>query len=134
MKHLLWILIFSIIGCANKNCRDVRLEEAAASGKPIVPPEISKEKDPMTKTAKADRVRVYKPDGTLQCGMGEQIPIEVMHKQLEKIKVHRAFSKNDGMMRTQVCGSPTGNSHVYEIDRKDLSAAQKFGFKEWTAD
>ncbi len=36
------------------------------------------------------------------------------------------------MMRIQVCGAPTGNSNVYEIDRKDLEAALKVGFKEWT--
>lgn len=133
-KIMLTVLFFSFVGCANKNCREVRQEEALATGKPIVQPEIAKEKDPMTKTALADRVRVYKPDGSLQCGMGEVISVAEMQKQLGTIKVHRAFNKNDGMMRTQVCGSPTGNHNVYEIDRKDLAAAQKANFREWTFD
>jgi hypothetical protein len=123
-----------IFGCANVNCREARDAQAAASGTTAAAPasEVSKEKDPMSKTSAADRVKVYKPDGSLQCGQGKAIPLETMQKQLGKIKVYNSFNKNDGMMRIQVCGQPTGMSNVYEIDRKDLAAAQKAGFKEWT--
>ncbi|MNL53665.1 hypothetical protein D3C87_1769290 [compost metagenome] len=55
-----------------------------------------------------------------------------MEKDLKGIKTYSSINKNDGMMRIQVCGSPTGNSNIYEIDRKDLAAALKAGFKEWT--
>ena len=79
-----------------------------------------------------DRVRVYKPDGSLQCGQGRAIPLNEMEKDLKGIKTYSSINKNDGMMRIQVCGSPTGNSNIYEIDRKDLAAALKAGFKEWT--
>jgi hypothetical protein len=72
----------------------------------------------------------------LQCGQGKAIPAQEMQKELElkKIKVHSSFTKNDGMMRIQVCGAATGSSNVYEIDRKNLEAAVYLGFKEWTFD
>ena len=82
----------------------------------------------------ADRVKVFKPDGSLQCGQGKRIPLADMQKELGSVQVYSSKNQNDGMMRIQVCGSPTGNCNVYEIDRKDLAAAQKAGFKEWTAE
>lgn len=88
----------------------------------------------MKTESKMDRVKVYKPDGSLQCGQGKAVPLADMQKDLKDIKVYSSFNKNDGMMRIQVCGSPTGNSNVYEIDRKNLEAAAKLGFKEWTYD
>jgi hypothetical protein len=133
MKSILtMIFVVGVLGCSSKNCRETRQEEAAVNGGVSVPAPIAKEKDPMSKTALADRIRVYKPDGSLQCGMGDKISLSDMQKQLGAIKVHKSYNKHDGMMRTQVCGSPTGNNNVYEIDRKDLAAAQKAGFKEWT--
>lgn len=88
----------------------------------------------MTSTSKADRVKVFKPDGSLQCGQGKAVAVTEMQNQLNGIKVYSSVNRNDGMMRVQVCGAPTGNVNVYEIDRKDLAAAQKKGFKEWTMD
>lgn len=81
-----------------------------------------------------DRVKVYKYDGTLQCDMGKLIPPDAMEKELAGIQVFSKESKSDGMMRIQVCGSPTGQANVFEIDRKDLEAAKKIGFQEWTFD
>ena len=83
-------------------------------------------------SAAQDRVRVYKPDGSLQCGQGRAIPLTEMEKDLKGVKSYSGINKNDGMMRIQVCGSPTGNCNIYEIDRKDLGTALKNGFKEWT--
>ena len=88
----------------------------------------------MDKSSSIDHVKVYKADGTLQCGQGKKISISDMQKDLKDIKVYSSENKNDGMMRIQLCGSPTGNANVYEIDRKDLEAALKLGFKEWTAE
>lgn len=132
MKSWMWIVLLMGSACASKNCREMREEEMKASGKVVAPPVINKEKDPMAKTALADRVRVFKADGSLQCGQGEAIPLDVMQTQLKTIKVHRAYNKNDGLMRPQMCGMATGNANVYEIDRKDLAEALKAGFKEWT--
>lgn len=98
-------------------------------------PEKSKSEEvAMSASSTAERVKVYKADGSLQCGQGKQIPVPEMQKQLKNIKVYSAVNKNDGMMRIQVCGAPTGNSNVYEIERKDLEAALKAGFKEWAGE
>lgn len=80
------------------------------------------------------KIKVFKPDGTKQCGQGEKISILEMEKQLKGIKVYQAYNKNDGQMRVQMCGAPTGNANVYEIDFEQLEAAQKNGFKEWIYD
>lgn len=88
----------------------------------------------MEKNSSTDKVKVFKADGTLQCGQGKKIDISEMQKDLKGIKVYSSENKNDGMMRIQLCGTATGNSNVYEIDRKDLEAALKAGFKEWTAE
>jgi hypothetical protein len=80
------------------------------------------------------RVFVYKPDGSEQCGMGEKLDLNQMKKQLEKIHVFSQESKHDGMMRIQVCGQPTGQCNVYEIASADLDQALKLGFKKWNRD
>lgn len=83
-------------------------------------------------TPQTEKIKVYKYDGSLQCGMGQSIELSDMQRELKNIKVYSAERKHDGLMRIQLCGSPTGNSNVYEIDRKDLEVAQKAGFKEWS--
>lgn len=80
------------------------------------------------------RVFVYKPDGSQQCGMGEKIDLNDMKKELGKLQVFSQESKHDGMMRIQVCGQPTGQCNVYEIALKDLDQALKLGFKKWSRD
>ncbi|WP_374073236.1 hypothetical protein [Bdellovibrio bacteriovorus] len=126
MKKLLMTLplLFVLGACTHGNCRTQKGAEKSA-----VTSEV-----PVTKSAATDRVKVHKPDGSLQCGQGKAIPVAEMQKQLKGIQVHSASNKNDGMMRIQLCGSPTGNSNVYEIDRKDLETALKLGFKEWTVE
>lgn len=122
MFRLISIFILScfFIGCAAGNCR-IQNGGSVNSNSP----------QPI-KTAGPDRLKVYKEDGSLQCGMGKVIPLAEMQKELGSLRVHSsAASKNDGQMRIQVCGAPTGNCHVFEIDRADLAAAQKAGFKEW---
>lgn len=78
------------------------------------------------------RVKVYKYDGSLQCGMGSAIPLDTMARELKNIKIFSKESKEDGLMRIQLCGSPTGKANVYEISKAQLKDAQALGFKEWT--
>lgn len=80
------------------------------------------------------KIKVFKPDGTKQCGQGEKISLLEMEKQLKGIKVYQSYNKNDGQMRVQMCGAPTGNANVYEIDFEQFEVAQKNGFKEWIYD
>ena len=80
------------------------------------------------------KIKVYKADGSLQCGMGKGVSVSEMAKELAGIKIYTSENKSDGMMRIQVCGSPTGQCNVYEIDRADLEKALAKGFREWTFD
>lgn len=116
-------MVAVLSACSSANCR-----QKNAAAKPAAAGEVAN----MDQSAAQDRVRVYKPDGSLQCGQGRAIPLTDMEKDLKGIKTYSSINKNDGMMRIQVCGSPTGNCNIYEIDRKDLGNALKNGFKEWT--
>lgn len=84
-----------------------------------------------SKTAE-NRVLVAKPDGSQQCEENSGKSLDEMAKELGKVEVFRQFKKNDGMMRIQVCGAPTGIHNVYEIDKKDLQKALDIGFKTWS--
>lgn len=125
------VLSAVLLGCATGKCVNAH---NSANATPAAAAAATSGGTTMKPESKLDRVKVYKPDGSLQCGQGKAIPIPDMQKELKDIKVYSSFNKNDGMMRIQVCGSPTGNSNVYEIDRSNLEAAVKLGFKEWTYD
>lgn len=134
------LVLTTSTGCVTGHCRDHReaamkkaKEEAKAQGGEAPPAVPGLTPLPSEKLAKPfDRVRVFKYDGSLQCNMGEAIALEIMRKELGSIQVYGSKNLSDGLMRIQVCGSPTGKANVYEIDRKDLEAALKLGFKEWT--
>lgn len=127
---LLGLCAVAFLGCASGKC----LQSANAASAAKSPASNDKAKDAMKPESKLDRVKVYKSDGSLQCGQGKAIAVSDMQKELGDIEVFSSQNKNDGRMRIQVCGSPTGNANVYEIDRKNLEAALKKGFKEWTFD
>ena len=76
-------------------------------------------------------VKVYKPDGTLQCNQGKAISLKEMESELKGITIFSSEKIHDGLMRIQVCGQPTGNSNVFEIAESDLEKAKSFGFKVW---
>lgn len=121
-------VFLALTACSNANCRaqhEEKRQQAATR--------LKEGGDPLNKTSVADRVRVYKPDGSLQCGQGKAIPVEEMQKELAGLTIHSADNRPDGLMHPQACGFPTGRANVYEIDRKDLETAIKKGFKEWTA-
>lgn len=82
----------------------------------------------------SQRVFVYKPDGTLQCGQGQKIEPNEMKKQLGSIEVFSGENKHDGLMRVQMCGHPTGQCNVFQIKASDLEQALKLGFKKWLRD
>lgn len=79
-----------------------------------------------------DRIKVYKYDGSLQCGQGKATSVADMAKELKGLQIFSSASKPDNLMRTMVCGSPTGQANVYEIEKTKLAEAKKRGFKEWT--
>lgn len=117
--------VLSLSACSSRPCK---IEERTD----IVM--IENKKSTSEKKDLTQRVFVYKPDGSLQCGQGEKIALERMQKDLGSIEVFSSANKSDGMMRIQVCGSPTGYNNVYEINLSDLDAAIKLGFKKWMRD
>lgn len=114
------LIILSMVACQSGNCRSNRTESETKT----VEAQVSK--------SPQNRIKVYKYDGTLQCGMGKAISSTDMQKELNGITVYSVENKNDGLMRVQVCGAPTGKANVYEIDKTSLEKAKTHGFKEWT--
>ena len=78
------------------------------------------------------RIKVFKYDGSLQCGMRAGIPVGEMAKELSGITIFSSENKPDGLMHIQACSTNTGRANVYEIDASSLEDAKKRGFKEWT--
>ena len=126
-KIVFYFMLF--VGCSQVTCRG-DVDKPKQSG--TISPEKSSSVAPNPAEAPVNaRVTVYKADGSLQCGMGEAVALTVMKKELGSIKVFNSYKRSDGMMRIQLCGSPTGNCNFYEIDQKDLTAALAAGFLEW---
>ncbi len=153
------VFLFSItilnLSCQNKPCREIQAESMKENKNSKTPVELKLQPSSETQLGSNSpavgvlpqdsvpsptthagqlKIKVFKPDGSLQCGMGAKIPIETTEKELKNIKVYSRSNKNDGLMRIQVCGAPTGQSHVFEIDKSNLERALKAGFKEWTQD
>jgi hypothetical protein len=76
-------------------------------------------------------VPIYKYDGTLQCGMGHEISLEEMAKELGAagIDLVSSHKDTDGLEHIGVCGASTGAINVYAIDRDSLPAAGKLGYR-----
>ncbi|MCC6737103.1 MAG: hypothetical protein IT534_13390 [Bauldia sp.] len=75
-------------------------------------------------------VEVYKYDGTLQCGMGHEIPLDVMEAELRAARIEVLSSRkgNDGLMHIAVCGASTGDVNIYTIRSVSLPIALDLGF------
>lgn len=119
-------LVLGLIGCSTGNCRSHQIAKEQA-GPEAQPKENKLLPDPTV----TERVRVFKPNGSLQCGQGKSIDPATMAKELKEIPVYKSYVENDGKLRIQVCGAPTGNVNVFEIDKTNLERALSFGFIEW---
>ncbi len=75
-------------------------------------------------------VVVYKYDGTLMCGQGKEIKLDVMATELMQrgISIISQRKTTDGLMHFQLCGSITGSVNAYEIVPSDLQKALDLGF------
>jgi hypothetical protein len=75
--------------------------------------------------------KVYKPLGSLQCGMGDITPPGGMRKDLESSRIPvRSFGCGmDGLFHPSACGEPDGAINVFTIPRDKLSKALSLGFK-----
>jgi hypothetical protein len=137
MRYLMLLSFVVLAACSHEKCKnhsDPNASSTAATAGAAAGATAASSggtKTMAVPSSPADHVKVYKADGSLQCGQGKAIKPDDMAKDLKDIKVFSSYNKNDGMMRIQLCGSPTGNCNVYEISRADLDAALKLGFKEW---
>lgn len=80
---------------------------------------------------KGPTIWVQKPDGSLQCGMGGAESLEEGARKLKEagVETHASEKRNDGQMRIQLCGSPTGDHNAYRISESDLGEARKVGYR-----
>jgi hypothetical protein len=113
---LLLLSLMTIAACSAKPCREVNMEGVPES---------------IQATSAKKNILVFKYDGTKQCGEGQEITLDAMSRQLRDIKILSMSKKHDGMMRIQVCGSPTGHANVYEIAEADAGKAKSYGFQIW---
>lgn len=75
-------------------------------------------------------VEVFMYDGTLQCGQGEEIPLEQQAELLtaKDIQVLNSRKGADGFPHIAVCGASTGAINIFTIQPDDLAAARELGF------
>jgi hypothetical protein len=83
---------------------------------------------------------VYKADGTLQCGQGQEISLEEMRKELATFIGERNILAGEkrtkpGMI-IDLCGAPTGKVNAYEITAEGLfllfrGIVGPMGFEIW---
>lgn len=127
-KKLVFIcsIAIALTSCSTGNCRShaIKAEELG----PALPP---KENKLLPDPGQSERVRVFKANGSLQCSQGKSITPAAMEKDLNGIRVYKSSVENDGKLRVQMCGSPTGNVNVFEIDKANLAQAISNGFIEW---
>lgn len=135
MKKMLSVIAILVVGCASGNCRYQAEQKAVqnAANNPTATAESKPDAGlPAGAQMKSDRVKVFKYDGSLQCGMGKAIALDTMKKDLKGITIYSSANLQDGLMHVSACGTPTGKANVYEIDRVNLEKAIKAGFREWT--
>ena len=76
---------------------------------------------------------VYKYDGTLQCGEGDEITLETMAEELTKsgVKVVSMKKGTDGLFHLAVCGGSTGSVNIFEIQENAVQKAEDLGFRRY---
>lgn len=134
MKIILTLVIFGFLfSCSTRTCKpNETIQSTDTTAKVSQPVAGETTISPITNMAnQIKKIKVYKPDGSIQCEQGTGVKPEEMQKQLGDIKVYSADNKHDGLIRIQVCGHPTGNCNVFEINEADFAKAEKLGFKKW---
>lgn len=135
MKLVLALLIIgSLFSCSTRTCKPNETiaqnkDAAAQTNQPVAGETKISPTTNMTNQNK--KLKVYKPDGSVQCEPGTGTTAAEMAKQLGDIKVYSSETKHDGLIRIQVCGQATGNCNVFEINETDAAKAEKLGFKKW---
>ncbi len=81
-------------------------------------------------------VKMYRPDGSLQCEKGSGMSLDDAKKEWANLdlEVLDAQVRPDGLMHIQQCGRPTGNVFVIRIALEHQEKALNLGWKVWTQD
>lgn len=133
MKIILAVLLTGLtFSCSTRTCKpnETITQDATLNQNQPIAGE-TKISPTITMTNPLKKIKIFKPDGSIQCEQGTAMPAAEMAKQLGDIKIYSSETKHDGLLRIQVCGQPTGNSNVYEINESDFEKASKLGFKKW---
>lgn len=82
----------------------------------------------MAKESLANRIEIYKGDGSRQC-QGGGIGPDTMAKELDGIAVYDSRKDQLDRMYPSVCGGGTGSVNVFTIDKVNLDKAKALGFE-----
>jgi hypothetical protein len=135
MKNIFILLLTftSLVSCSTRTCKPnetLQRNEASPATTPVAGETTISPTTNMT-TPQNKKIKVYKPDGSIQCERGTGKSVTEMAKEFGDIKIFTFESKHDGLIRIQKCGTPTGQCNVYEISESDWDKASKLGFKKW---
>ena len=88
-----------------------------------------------------DTIKVFKLDGSLQCGMGTEVTLEEMGEKLKMIggEITGQEKQVVPFMIPHVCGAPTGSANVYTITKTSWEIIKRgfvgtLGFMVWVFD
>jgi hypothetical protein len=128
----LFLLVF-LVGCSHSECKNIPQRDAALAAQQQSSPTPTESVTPVNTKSEANSklIQIYKETGAKQCGEGDAIPLQKVKEQLTKNKVEPldAKTQSDGYMHMQVCGAPTGEIHVFTIQKSQLKRATALGFK-----
>ena len=126
-------LSLTVFSCSTRTCKPNEASSAQSAAAVANQPVAGETKisPTTTMTNPIKKIKIFKPDGSIQCEQGTGTSVAEMAKQLGDIKVYSSVNKHDGLLRTQVCGNATGNCNVYEINEADFAKASTLGFKKW---
>src|SRR5438094_9996498 len=70
----------------------------------------------------ADTVKVFRYDGSLQCGMGQAVPLDEMAKELTAVNIRVLSSEKsvDSGFIIAMCGARTCRAYVYVLAQDDF--------------
>lgn len=131
-KIILFTMMTTLVfSCSTRTCKPSETLAQNSETKKLIAGETKISPTNHMSNNQIKKIKIYKPDGSIQCEKGTGIPVQEMAKELGDITIYNSENKHDGLMRIQVCGQPTGQSNVYEIGESDYPRAAGLGFKKW---
>lgn len=78
------------------------------------------------------QLEVFKPKNSIQCEKNSGVSELSLKKELEDkgIEITSYSLSHDGMLYPTVCGAPTGEIHVFTINKKSLNSAKELGYQK----